>query len=94
MTDVDVYFSFRSPYSYLATPGMLQIKKNYDINLILRPILPVAIRTPETLFSPANAPRARYIQLDWPRRARFLGMSDKWPSPDPDCAEHDHAGSI
>ena len=83
MTDVDVYFSFRSPYSYLATPGMLQIKKNYDINLILRPILPVAIRTPETLFSPANAPRARYIQLDWPRRARFLGMSDKWPSPDP-----------
>ena len=27
MTNVDVYFSFRSPYSYLATPGMLQIKK-------------------------------------------------------------------
>ena len=45
MIDVDVYFSFRSPYSYLATPGMLQIKKNYDINLILRPIFPVAIRT-------------------------------------------------
>ena len=83
MTDVDVYFSFRSPYSYLATPQMLKIKKNYNINLNLRPILPVAIRTPETLFSPANAPRARYIQLDWPRRARFLGMSDKWPSPDP-----------
>ena len=83
MTDIDVYFSFRSPYSYLATPEMLKIKKNYDINLILRPILPVAIRTPETLFSPANAPRARYIQLDWPRRARFLDMSDKWPSPDP-----------
>jgi len=83
MTDVDVYFSFRSPYSYLATPGMLEIKKNYSVNLNLRPILPVAIRTPETLFSPANMPRARYIQLDWPRRARFLGMSDKWPSPDP-----------
>ena len=83
MTDVDVYFSFRSPYSYLATPGMLEIKSNYHVNLNLRPILPVAIRTPETLFSPTNAPRARYIQRDWPRRARFLGMSDRWPSPDP-----------
>lgn len=83
MTEVDVYFSFRSPYSYLATPGMLEIKNCYHVHLNLRPILPVAIRTPETLFSPANIPRTRYIQLDWPRRARFLGMSDRWPSPDP-----------
>jgi 2-hydroxychromene-2-carboxylate isomerase len=83
MESVDVYWSFRSPYSYLATPGMLEIKKNYNVDLNLRPVLPVAIRAPETLFNPANAPRARYIQLDWGRRARFLGMSDRWPNPDP-----------
>ena len=94
MTDVDVYFSFRSPYSYLATPGMLQIKKNYDINLILRPILPVAIRTPETLFSPANAPRARYIQLDWPRTGSLSGHVRQMAVPGPDCAEHEHARSV
>ena len=83
MEEVDVYWSFRSPYSYLATPGMLEIKKNYNVELNFRPVLPVAIRTPETLFTPENAPRARYIQLDWGRRARFLGMSDRWPNPDP-----------
>jgi 2-hydroxychromene-2-carboxylate isomerase len=27
--------------------------------------------------------KVRYIQLDWQRRAEFLGMEHKWPSPDP-----------
>ena len=81
--DVDIYWSFRSPYSYLATPGMLKLKDDFDVQLNLKVVLPIAIRDPETLFSKANVPRVRYIQLDWARCARFLGMSDKWPSPDP-----------
>ena len=83
MEAVDVFWSFRSPYSYLATPGMLEVAKNYSVEVNLRVVLPVAVRTPETLFSPQNAHRARYIQLDWQRRARFLGVSDSWPNPDP-----------
>ena len=30
-----------------------------------------------------NVKRAKYIRLDWVRRAQMLGMPDRWPSPDP-----------
>ncbi|MDH3644325.1 MAG: 2-hydroxychromene-2-carboxylate isomerase, partial [Gammaproteobacteria bacterium] len=79
---VDVYWSFRSPYSYLATPDMLALADEYDIAVNLRVVLPIAVRAPD-FFSPENARRGRYIQLDWPRRAEFLGMPNFWPSPDP-----------
>ncbi len=79
---VDVYWSFRSPYSYLATPDMLRLRDDFDVEVNLRPVLPLAVRTP-SFFSPENAKRGRYIGIDWVRQARFLGMSDAWPSPDP-----------
>lgn len=79
---VDVYFSFRSPYSYLATPGMLAIRNDFDVDVNLRAVLPIAVRDPD-FFSPENAKRGRYIMRDWPRVAEFLGMPHVWPSPDP-----------
>lgn len=83
MKAVDVYWSFRSPYSYLATPGMLDIRKRYEVEVNLRVVLPIAIRDPEALFNAQNAKRTRYIAMDWVRRAEFLGMPNKWPRPDP-----------
>ena len=80
---IDVYWSFRSPYSYLATPGMKMLAEDFDVQVNLQPVLPIAIRTPDVLFNKANLNKVRYIQLDWARRARFLGMPDQWPSPDP-----------
>jgi 2-hydroxychromene-2-carboxylate isomerase len=80
--DVDVYFSFRSPYSYLATPGMRMLQEQYDVAVNLRVVLPIAVRSPD-FFSPDNAKRGRYIMRDWPRRAEFLGLPHAWPSPDP-----------
>ena len=80
--DIDLYFSFRSPYSYLATPGALQLEKDYDAQVALRPVLPLAVRQPE-FFSPDNMYKAMYIMIDWERRAEMLGMPHKWPSPDP-----------
>ncbi len=79
---VDAYFSFRSPYSYLATPAMLRLRDDFKIELNLRPVLPLAVRQPE-FFNPENMKRARYIMIDFPRRAEFLGMACHWPSPDP-----------
>jgi 2-hydroxychromene-2-carboxylate isomerase len=81
--NIDAYFSFRSPYSYLATPELLAIQDNYNVTVNLRVVLPIAVRAPELLFNPQNANRTRYILVDWWRRAEFLGMPHAWPSPDP-----------
>jgi 2-hydroxychromene-2-carboxylate isomerase len=83
MRQVDVYWSFRSPYSYLATPGLLEIRDNYQVEVNLRVVLPIAVRAPELLFNPQNANRTRYILTDWWRRAEYLGMPHAWPTPDP-----------
>lgn len=79
---IDVYYSFRSPYSYLASPDMLRLKQDYAVAVNLRVVLPIAVRSPG-YFRPGNEKWARYIQLDWPRRAEFLGLPHEWPEPDP-----------
>ncbi len=79
---IDVYFSFRSPYSYLATPDLIRLRDDYDVELHLRPVLPIALRTKKTLFAGDKKP-VLYILTDVPRRAEFLGMTFGLPSPDP-----------
>jgi 2-hydroxychromene-2-carboxylate isomerase len=79
---IDVYWSFRSPYSYLATPDMLALENDYVAKIRLKVVFPIAIRSPE-FFSTANEAKVRYIQLDWARRAEMLGMHNKFPTPDP-----------
>ncbi|MEZ5728480.1 MAG: DsbA family protein [Burkholderiaceae bacterium] len=80
--DIDLFFSFRSPYSYLATPDALALEHDFAVHVRVRPVLPLAVRDP-SFFSPANAKRARYIRLDAPRRAQLLGRPFAWPRPDP-----------
>jgi 2-hydroxychromene-2-carboxylate isomerase len=80
---IDVFWSFRSPYSYLATFDLLQLREDFDVEIDLRVVLPLAIRQKGTLFNPSNTKPFRYIQLDWERRAEFLGRPHCWPSPDP-----------
>lgn len=79
---IDLYWSFRSPYSYLATPGALQLVADFDAEIRFRPVLPLALRQPD-FFSPENQKRARYIAIDYPRRAELLSLPQRWPSPDP-----------
>ncbi len=79
---VDVFWSFRSPYSYLATPDLLRLRDDFDIEVHLRPVLPIAIRNKDMLFTGDKKP-ARYIVMDAFRRAEFLGMQIRFPSPDP-----------
>jgi len=79
---IDLFWSFRSPYSYLATPGAIKLEQDFDVEVRFRPVLPLAVREPD-FFGPANVRRARYIQLDWVRRAEMKGMAHAWPSPDP-----------
>lgn len=79
---VDVYWSFRSPYSYLVTPDLRRLEEDYDVDVRMRIVLPIAVRDPSLVFSDRNKPR--YIARDSMRRAEFLGMPFRLPArPDP-----------
>ncbi|MAZ88496.1 MAG: disulfide bond formation protein DsbA [Cellvibrionaceae bacterium] len=80
---IDVFWSFRSPYSYLVTPDLIRLREDYEVELKLRPVLPIALRTKDTLFTPDNPNKVNYILLDVVRRAEYLGMSIAMPTPDP-----------
>ena len=41
-SSVDLFFSFRSPYSYLALPKTLRLAADYDVTVNLRPVYPLA----------------------------------------------------
>ena len=80
--NIDLFWSFRSPYSYLAMPGTLDVIERYDVDIRFRPVLPLAVRSPD-FFNPDNLRKVKYILTDYPRRAELLGMPGGWPSPDP-----------
>ena len=44
---IDLYFSYRSPYSYLILPRMLKLKEKYDIEINFKVVYPIAIRMRE-----------------------------------------------
>ncbi|KAI1453378.1 thioredoxin-like protein [Annulohypoxylon moriforme] len=89
---VDVFFSFRSPYSYLAAPRLADIAKTYNVDIRLRPVLPLIVRSPEW-FVTSNPLLFKYIvATDCPRVAEYLNLPYQWPDPDPVNVEIDADG--
>ncbi len=80
---VDVYWSFRSPYSYLVTPDLLRLREDYEVSVQMRIVYPIAVRDPSLVFDPSNPNKSRYIVRDARRRAEFLGLPFAGPRPDP-----------
>lgn len=78
----DLFFSFRSPYSYLAVGRYRQMAEDYDLAISLRAVWPIAIRDPSLLFT-GNPNVGRYIFIDAARSAQMLGIPYRWPRPDP-----------
>ncbi|HXJ35527.1 MAG TPA: DsbA family protein [Candidatus Eisenbacteria bacterium] len=79
---VDVFWSFRSPYSYLATPRLVEIARLYDVDVNVRPVLPIAVRIPG-FFERVNPLWPPYLLRDTTRIAEHLGIPYGWPRPDP-----------
>jgi 2-hydroxychromene-2-carboxylate isomerase len=79
---VDVFWSFRSPYSYLATLRLVSLKREYDLDLRFRPVLPIAVRI-EGFFKTVNPLWPPYLLRDVGRIAEYQGMTIGWPRPDP-----------
>jgi 2-hydroxychromene-2-carboxylate isomerase len=78
----DLFFSFRSPYSYLAIGRYRAMVEEYDLTIALRTVLPIAIRDPSILFT-GSPSVGRYIFMDAARSAQMLAIPFRWPRPDP-----------
>ncbi|MBA4164374.1 MAG: disulfide bond formation protein DsbA [Erythrobacter sp.] len=78
----DLFFSFRSPYSYLAVGRYRAMTEEYDLDIALRPVYPLAVRQPD--FFERNHPNwLGYTMRDVIRVAQFHGIPFGAPRPDP-----------
>jgi 2-hydroxychromene-2-carboxylate isomerase len=68
-TRVDFFFSFRSPYSYLAAPRAFALPERHDVELVFRGVIPMAMRG-------QSVPREKGLHTlrDAKREAVRLGM--------------------
>ena len=80
--EFDVFWSFRSPYSYLAAPRLLALTHDEDVTCHFRPVYPLAVRV-ENFFENVNPMWPGYLMHDVPREAERLGLPISWPDPDP-----------
>ena len=90
MEAIDVYWSFRSPYSYLVTPDLEKLTDDFNIDIKLKVVLPIAVRAKSTLFEGSNRKPAMYIVMDSLRRAEYLEMPMIFP-PKPDPVRQNYA---
>ena len=78
----DLYWSFRSPYSYMVVPRLIALEAEHDVVCNIRPVYPLAVRTPE-FFETRDPLWVSYFMKDVFREAAFLGLPFRWPRPDP-----------
>jgi 2-hydroxychromene-2-carboxylate isomerase len=74
--EIEMWFSFRSPYSWIAFPRVRQLARHYGATLTLRPLLPMVMRG-----LPVPPIKSFYIVMDTKRQADraalpFLPISD------------------
>ena len=80
--NADLFFSFRSPYSYLAVGRYRALTEMFDVEIALRPVMPLAIRQPD--FFERNHPNwLGYTMRDMIRVAQFHQIPFAAPNPDP-----------
>jgi 2-hydroxychromene-2-carboxylate isomerase len=67
---IEVFFSFRSPYSYVALPQLIALRDRYGVDVKVRPVLPMVMRG-------LQVPKAKrlYIVHDTKREADRLGIA-------------------
>jgi 2-hydroxychromene-2-carboxylate isomerase len=66
---LDFFFSFRSPYSYLAAPRAFALPERFDVDVVFRGVIPMAMRG-------QAVPRSKRLHTlrDTQREALRLGM--------------------
>jgi 2-hydroxychromene-2-carboxylate isomerase len=82
MSKLDIYWSFRSPYSYLAVARLAEIVRTYDVESEFRFVRPLAMREP-TFFERNRPQWMPYLFKDVLRESARLGVAFAYPRPDP-----------
>ena len=78
MATVRFYYSFRSPYAWIATERIEAELADLDVGLELHPIFPIPGQFPN---DPASLPaKVRYLLQDVPRVARAHGLKVRFPN--------------
>lgn len=78
---VDCFYSLRSPYSWLVLDRLLYLASNYNVDMRIRIVMPVAVRMPGS-FTGAWYWYA-HILMDTKRVGQFQGVPITYPDPDP-----------
>jgi 2-hydroxychromene-2-carboxylate isomerase len=80
--EYDLFWSFRSPYSYFVVKRLVELERDFDVKCNVRIVYPIAVRQPD--FFANNDPLwVQYFMRDIFRCAQFLDLPFAWPRPDP-----------
>ncbi len=82
MKTVDVFWSFRSPYSYLATKRLRGLSQKWNVRVRPRPVYPLAIRDPD-FFASIRPQWVPYLMQDIVRLSQYLALPLGMLNPDP-----------
>ncbi len=78
----DLFWSFRSPYSYLVTQRLLELERDFDAKANVRPVYPIALRI-DGFFKTVNPLWWSYLRRDVARMAEMLGCPTSRRTPIP-----------
>ena len=79
---ITLFWSFRSPYSYLALPRLQALSESTGVAIDMRVVHPNILRNPN-YFKTMNPLARAYFMKDTQRTAAYLGMPFRRPVPDP-----------
>jgi 2-hydroxychromene-2-carboxylate isomerase len=85
---IDVLWSMRSPYSYLSMDRLLYLHSNYNVDLTIRFIMPIAVRSTKGGKGKAGGMfgiqyKVPDLMWDTVRQGKYLGVPFKYAIPDP-----------
>ncbi len=79
---IKLFWSFRSPYSYVLLPRIVSLARDFDVDVDLRIVHPAALRNP-AYFARMDPLARPYFLADSARAAAFVGLPFRRPIPDP-----------
>ena len=79
---LELYWSFRSPYSYILLPRIASLEAKHRVNVEMKIVHPAAIRNP-SYFAGMNELARPYFLKDSARVAAFHDLPFRRPIPDP-----------